>query len=788
MFEERFSGKEVDVVWNISVSRKGRSRVIIGKRKGVSGGKGCEGWMGLKGVEVGFIGSGFQSAGFGRDWHTVDDVSLPSIVCTLSSPIVLVPRRRNRAAMQLWWLDTMMDRARQQKKKKKRAPRGRHQVQKAIRDKKEDALQAAVELTLRSAMGGDLSKARDGFEKMRPLEAWPSLSTYNLILRSFEKLSGSIDVEKVFAEMKQRDVTPNLVSYAILLRAYGRVGDSTGVRRSFSRLLDHSLEPTAKIYAAAVNFCAEAGDIDGVDWIIDVMRTKKPEPSEPIYVALIKHSALHDDIDEVERLFHDMIDRGFSPTVDIFTSRIFVHGRNGRIATAENILQEMISSDLEPKEPTYTALIRAYLAVEDFATAETTFQRMKAANLIPTPATLAIMISAYRRTGDVERAEELLTDAKNHNVKIHRKTYHTLMQIQSKNTTISRAFDTFKMFLVDEHSPTVATYASIFSPFVTTTKSSTPSSFSSTKRRKKSRTIVKFATPDEIVSSLVPVELQYSALLDAFLKSSEISAAHRLVSFMEKNNVRIGIDTFNGLAEYFMKRKETELAVEVLERVETAGIDLDVRSFRELIRAQSEEGNVEGTLQTVKWMRRYEIVPVRGMYRAAIEAFNRDEAFAVVVDALDVSRRRVKEMEEARIDAEEKRKRKLLLELQEEEEDEEDEEEDENENEDDDEDDEEEEHSNADDVESYASEWNNDFDELILEQDNEEDEDDDEDDDDFIGLNDDDETDDLLGLNDDDDDDDDHPTSSTSSVDMYSLLLSVLPSVDNDQRKTMNET
>ncbi|XXG68258.1 hypothetical protein AAC387_Pa06g1384 [Persea americana] len=304
----------------------------------------------------------------------------------------------------------------------------------------------AYNVVLRNALrSGQWPLARGLVDEMRSRGISPDRFTYSTLITRLAS-AGLLDSALSFLhQMEELDrVSPDLILYCNLIELARKLCDYSKAISLFTRLRRSGITPDLIAYNSIINVYGKAKLFRDARLMLDEMREAGVPPDTVSYSTLL--AALVEDGRFVEALsvFSEMNAAGCA--VDLTTCNIMidVYGQMDMAKEADRLFWSLRKMGIEPSVVSYNTILRVYGEAELFGEAIHLFRLMQRKGIEQNVVTYNTMIKIYGKSLEHEKATNLMQEMQTRGIEPNAVTFSTIISIWGKAGRLDRAATLFQ--------------------------------------------------------------------------------------------------------------------------------------------------------------------------------------------------------------------------------------------------------------------------------------------------------------------------------------------------------
>ncbi|KAJ3106865.1 hypothetical protein HK100_003671 [Physocladia obscura] len=254
---------------------------------------------------------------------------------------------------------------------------------------------------------GDFGRVLQLFETMKKEKITPDRRIYTIVIETLAIGYKDIQAaEKIINEMiTVAGFELDIYICTVLMNAYLQINDFESSKYMFSKIASSpNMSLSLLTYGTLVNTLCRAGDVSEAHQIVkyEIPRIFKCSGNLVMYNTLINGYGLKGDITGATQVFLDMQRIGIHPAITTFNTLIGAHIKHGDYRGAKQWFDSAIHSGHKPTLVTYNSMINMYLKSNDVDAAQAMYKQLLDARLVPDNATLTPMVEYFSHVGDWE--------------------------------------------------------------------------------------------------------------------------------------------------------------------------------------------------------------------------------------------------------------------------------------------------------------------------------------------------------------------------------------------------
>ncbi|KAF9919789.1 hypothetical protein FBU30_010535 [Linnemannia zychae] len=223
-------------------------------------------------------------------------------------------------------------------------------------------------------------------------------STYHIILDICKHERNLEKAKRVLKEMRDNNVQVTSATYLLMLTVCGRAMNSRMAREYFDEMPLLGFDTDANHYNALINVYAASKNIEGTREVFEMMQEDGVPADQYTYAAMIKVLQAARRKNDAMELIQTMKDRGVAANVKILSAFDM---------PAIDILKECQSNNVEMKLIDFNVLIIRALRANQFADIPTIMNELRKQGYRPDVVTFTAMIDANIKMSKYEEAREI---------------------------------------------------------------------------------------------------------------------------------------------------------------------------------------------------------------------------------------------------------------------------------------------------------------------------------------------------------------------------------------------
>jgi len=495
----------------------------------------------------------------------------------------------------------------------------------------------------------DTSSTNRAFRYLTEMtEKWnvePNIITFNSAFKVLSK-SGNLELaDHLLKEMESRNIGPDIASYTFLLNTcnapkarpkphraraflnsmrdeWRQQRQNNNNNKNNNNNNNSALRPNTGHYNTVIGAYCKAGDVAGAELILKDMISDKVMPDVFTFNSLI-HACTHTSRPSPKlafRFFETMQEMQLKPNSVTFNALINAHAKLGQVDGAERALDEMKQNGIQPDSITYGSLVHTCASANppDVARARKFLdlaKEQKQAGL----RTWNAAIDAFAKFGDMQGAEQLLKEMEKEGLEPDIVTFSSLINAcGNERGDSTRALRYLELMKERGLKPNAYTFNCMVDALA-----------KSGDLDGAERLLLEMEEQSGLQANVVT----FTSLIHACANSHNVAKhrpdAERALKYWEMmvkdRKIKPDIRTFNSLIDVYAKFGDLDRAENLLDEMQTVGIEADVFTFNHLINAcaNTYKPNPNRAREFLNAMKDRGLEPRVVTYNSAINAYTK---------------------------------------------------------------------------------------------------------------------------------------------------------------------
>ncbi|GJX21375.1 pentatricopeptide repeat-containing protein [Tanacetum coccineum] len=308
---------------------------------------------------------------------------------------------------------------------------------------------------------GMVEDALHVFDQMEKNVDYPSLETWNVVLKGCVKVGWTDVVWELYGEMMELGVVADVETVDCLIHAFCLDGNVTKGYEVLRQMLDDGYVPNKAVFDNLLFEFILDRKYSRVSALLHIMIAKGVDPDLYTYQQIIHGLCLRRMQREGLRIFNDLKDRGYAPDKIMYTTMIHGLCKIKWLGDARKLWFEMIEKGIEPNEYTYNTLIYGHFKIGDVNEALNLYNQMQTSGYRETVVTYNTMINGLCSHGRITDAFELFKQMGQKSVPRDVVTYNCMIRGLCKEGRIGEGLNLLHELVEQGLQPSSASYGSL---------------------------------------------------------------------------------------------------------------------------------------------------------------------------------------------------------------------------------------------------------------------------------------------------------------------------------------
>eukprot|EP00252_Welwitschia_mirabilis_P004017 TRINITY_DN1415_c0_g1_i1.p1 TRINITY_DN1415_c0_g1~~TRINITY_DN1415_c0_g1_i1.p1 ORF type:complete len:950 (+),score=168.14 TRINITY_DN1415_c0_g1_i1:298-3147(+) len=312
---------------------------------------------------------------------------------------------------------------------------------------------------------GELDRVSKLYKEMELAGSLPDVTAYNLLLEALSEAQMFKEVDAIFRQMKEAGCSPTVSTYVILINSYGHDRQFNIVRKLFNEMKATDIELDAVAYNTLIDVFGKGGYYEDVMSFFHDMVESSVQPALETYEGLMFACGAGGLLEDAKKVFKYMQDKEIVPTVKVLNGLIQAYGKSALYEDAVVTLYGMRDFEREPDRCSYNSLICMYGRGGLFLESLRMFCHMKEADIKTNIDTFNGVIESLSRAGEYKEAEGIYKDVIASEYSPNKQTYEILLNMYCTAGSVEKARLKFCEFKEQFSTPTIAAYCLMISMY-----------------------------------------------------------------------------------------------------------------------------------------------------------------------------------------------------------------------------------------------------------------------------------------------------------------------------------
>ncbi|KAJ8908427.1 hypothetical protein NDN08_005136 [Rhodosorus marinus] len=427
----------------------------------------------------------------------------------------------------------------------------------------------------------------------------------NTLLNAYGKLGSMLKFKELIARMKQMGIHMGGYTDNIIIDSYLKNGDLEAAKAHMRgvKLRSQRLDPVA--YTSLIHAYGRRGQLEHAIHVFEECLEDGVQIDVAMYTAMVDAMVKNNDFEGAEKLVEIMNQNNVKMNVVAFTSIIDGFAKRGNHVGVLKIVEQMRELEISPSTATYNCIISSYAGQMDLVGVQATFIEMLRSGCAPSMITFNQVINAHARACDLGGIIKTFEEMQRRGLGWTFDTSPTALlafanQDDSHLQLSSSIGPSATRFKAVDGVRNRRSVAQTFLPTSTREESALdaglpenlPAGYSVVVAAKKlGADAVERAFQRVQQRGESPGFVGYATLIKAYSAKGDLPAAIAALNDMESENLKPDLGVFNSLLACCTLLKETETAVDVMNRLTELKVNPDSFTYNAMMYIYALKGN-----------------------------------------------------------------------------------------------------------------------------------------------------------------------------------------------------